>query len=189
METHSVTVAPRLRISTPPRHSTSVTYLITFSCYGAHLHGDERGSVDPDHNQLGSPMLPAKDGLLRYEQDHMTQLPYLLDEPRRSIVLSAIESTCRYRGWQLHAAHVRQNHIHVVVSCECAPEKTALAFKAYASRSLNQASLDSPDRKRWTRHFSIRLIGDLAARERAIRYVATKQGEPMTLFVADERAP
>jgi len=26
-----------------------LTYLITFSCYGSHLHGSENGSVDRDH--------------------------------------------------------------------------------------------------------------------------------------------
>lgn len=30
-------------------------YLITFACYGAHLHGHETGSVDRHHNRYGSP--------------------------------------------------------------------------------------------------------------------------------------
>ena len=25
-------------------------YLLTFACYGERLHGDQRGSVDPNHN-------------------------------------------------------------------------------------------------------------------------------------------
>jgi hypothetical protein len=34
-------------------------YLIIFACYGAHLHGDERGSVDRFHNVPGGRLLPA----------------------------------------------------------------------------------------------------------------------------------
>ena len=34
---------------------TSMTYLITFACYGCHLHGEETGSVDPAHNGWTKP--------------------------------------------------------------------------------------------------------------------------------------
>ncbi len=30
-------------------------YLFTFACYGTHLHGDERGSVDHLHNVPRTP--------------------------------------------------------------------------------------------------------------------------------------
>ena len=36
------------------RKGAVVTYLITFACYGCHLHGDESGSVDREHNLPGS---------------------------------------------------------------------------------------------------------------------------------------
>jgi hypothetical protein len=32
-----------------------MTYLITFSCYGARVHGDERGTVDRHHNWKATP--------------------------------------------------------------------------------------------------------------------------------------
>ena len=32
-------------------------FLITFSCYGTRLHGDESGSVDRDHNAYHAPFL------------------------------------------------------------------------------------------------------------------------------------
>src|SRR6266446_4923630 len=37
--------------------SSPVTYLITFACYGCHLHGSESGSVDREHNVHGTPLL------------------------------------------------------------------------------------------------------------------------------------
>ncbi|MGH9840991.1 MAG: hypothetical protein ACREEM_19730 [Blastocatellia bacterium] len=44
-----------------------LAYLITFRCYGTWLHGDERGSVDRDHNIYRTPFLPrdAKSGRRR----------------------------------------------------------------------------------------------------------------------------
>jgi hypothetical protein len=34
-----------------------VIYLITFACYGCHLHGDESGSVDREHSLPGTPVV------------------------------------------------------------------------------------------------------------------------------------
>jgi len=36
-----------------------MTYLITFACYGCHLYGEGRGSVDRNHNLLGSRVVEA----------------------------------------------------------------------------------------------------------------------------------
>jgi hypothetical protein len=36
-----------------------VIYLIIFACYGCHLHGNEPGSVDREHNVPGTPNLEA----------------------------------------------------------------------------------------------------------------------------------
>ncbi len=37
--------------------STPLAYFITFTCCGTWLHGDERGSVDREHNTPGTPVL------------------------------------------------------------------------------------------------------------------------------------
>ena len=36
-----------------------LAFLITFSTYGAWLHGKEVGSVDRDHNEPETPFVPA----------------------------------------------------------------------------------------------------------------------------------
>jgi REP element-mobilizing transposase RayT len=68
--------------------------------------------------------------LLAFERKHLIQPPYLLDEARRAVVLGAIQSVCQYRGWKLFAAHVRQNHVHVVVDICGVPDREAQDFKA-----------------------------------------------------------
>jgi len=46
-----------------------VTYLITFACYGSHLHGDESGSVDRNHNVPGHRLVPADETRALRERD------------------------------------------------------------------------------------------------------------------------
>ena len=89
-----------------------MTYLITFACYGCHLHGDESGSVDVGHNVPGTPILEANFLRAAHEKLRMDQIPYHLDRIRRDAVLEAIQEVCRHRGWRLLAAHVRSNRAH-----------------------------------------------------------------------------
>ena len=160
-------------------------YFITFACYGARLHGDESGSVDRRHNLPGSPSLEAHLKRVAAETERMEQTPYLLDRERRAIVLTTLHEVCLHRGWTLWAAHVRTNHVHVVVEAEIAPERIMNAFKSYASRSLNSLGIDKPDRKRWSRHGSTRWLWTDESVQEAIRYVVDEQGEPMAVFVAE----
>ncbi len=78
----------------------------------------------------------------------MFPVPYLLDKDRRMTVLDALREVCSYRGWNLWAAHVRTNHVHVIVEAEVRPENVMNALKSYASRSLDRLATDGPDRKR-----------------------------------------
>ena len=87
-------------------------YLITFVCYGCHLHGSESGSVDQEHNVPGTPTLQVDSARAAAERERMNQAPYDLDQIRRDAVLEAIQEVCARRGWNLLAAHVRTNHVH-----------------------------------------------------------------------------
>jgi REP element-mobilizing transposase RayT len=164
-----------------------IAYFISWTCYGQWLHGDRRGSVDPENNEFGRPWLPPDSSRRQEEHELSSQPPYELDAPRRRVVLRAIREVCAHRGWTLHAAHVRKLHVHVVVSGDRDPDHMMNDFKAYASRALNAAGFDSPDRKRWTRHGSTRHIDDPRHLAAAVNYVLNMQGEPMERW--PERLP
>jgi REP element-mobilizing transposase RayT len=164
-----------------------VTYLITFTCYGSHLHGDEAGSVDRRHNLVGSPAVEPNPKRILAERGVMRQLPYAMDQRCREAVLASIVDRCSKRGWNLFAVHVRTNHVHVVVEGEAAPERIMNDLKAYASRCLNEAGMESPDRKRWARHGSTRWLRDRESVGAAIRYVVEKQGDPRAIYVSGRR--
>jgi REP element-mobilizing transposase RayT len=151
------------------------------------MHGEESGSVDRKHNLAGSRPLDPNPTRLVAER-HLTDQPvYTLDQPRRDAVLASILDRARQRGWTILAAHVRVNHVHIVVSADAAPERVMNDLKSYASRILNQNGFDTADRKRWARHGSTRWLRERDDVENAIRYIIEKQGDPMAAYIAADR--
>jgi REP element-mobilizing transposase RayT len=163
-----------------------MNYFITFACYGARLHGNDAGSVDRSHNAYGTRLLEPTPARSTSAQGRMVQTPYVLDPPRRSLVLSCFRDVCTYREWNLLAAHVRTNHVHVVVSAAEKPESVMNTLKAYASRKLNESGLEASDRRRWSRHGSTRYLWNHEQVQDAVSYVADGQGNAMSLYVNQE---
>ncbi len=117
----------------------------------------------------------------------LKQAPYEMDHSQRDIVLKAIGEVCRYRCWHLLAAHVRSNHVHIVVDSDVAPEAIMNAFKSYASRALNLDAPGHSGRLRWARHGSTRYLWSPERVAAAVRYVLDQQGDPMACYQAPER--
>ena len=113
-------------------------YLITFACYGAHLHGGASGSVDRRHKQFGSRLLEANPQRESAETSSMQQAPYALDQEARSAVLEALREVCLHRGWGLLAAHVRTNHVHVILEPRLALPPILRWLKGRTGRKANQ---------------------------------------------------
>ena len=105
-----------------------------------------------------------------------------MGQSRRDVVLTSLRERCAERRWSLWAAHVRTNHVHLVVEAEAHPERIMNDLKSFASRCLNQKGLDEPDRKRWARHGSTRWLWKRDEVSAAIRYVVDGQGDPMSVF-------
>jgi REP element-mobilizing transposase RayT len=150
-------------------------YFITFRCYGTWLHGDERGSVDRRHNAFETPKLPPNPARRHHEEQLLCAPPMSLSPEQRRVVSETIAEVCAHRAWTPHAASVRTNHVHVVLSAECAPERVMNDLKAWSTRRLRDARLIPPQRRVWSRHGSTRYLwtgDDVAA---ACRYVAEEQ--------------
>ncbi len=163
-----------------------MTYFVTFACYGCHLHGDELGSVDKRHNLPGARLLESDPARVSVERGRMDQPQYGMDGIRRDAVLASVIERCSKNGWDLLAAHVRTNHVHLVVEAEVKPERIMNDLKSYASRLLNRLGLDEPARKRWARHGSTRWLWEREQVSAAIRYVVDEQGDPMAVFERKE---
>lgn len=166
-----------------------MTYLITFACYGCHLHGDEVGSVDRKHKLYGSRLVAPDPKRASAQSRRMDQAPYDMDQIRRDTVLAAILERCVDRQWTLLAAHIRTNHVHIVIDADVPPERIMNDLKSYASRCLSRVGLDTPARKRWARHGSTQWLWKPENVSAAIRYVVDEQGDPMAVFEEGQPLP
>jgi len=169
--------------------ASPLAYFITFSTYGAWLHGRDLGSVDKQHNQVGMAFLPSDLEKETNERANMREPSYLLDAARRKVVLRTILEVAAHRGWKVWACHVRSTHVHVIVSGNTKPEKIMSDFKAYASRRLKEQLQKQADCKRWTQHGSTRYLwrdGPLAEK---IDYVLNRQGVPLEVYDGREVSP
>ena len=157
-----------------------LTYLLTFATYGTWLPGQD-GSVSRGQNLFGSRLPEPVPHFEAGAKKRLVDAPFLLDAESRLKVLASIQEVCAHRGWFLQAAHIRSNHVHVVVSANQTPELVMTAFKAYASRALNGVDFGQ---RRWVRHGSTRYLWTRESIHAAVRYVVCEQGEPMAVFEA-----
>ena len=160
-----------------PDMSFPRAYLLTWTSYGTWLHGDDRGSVDADHNVPDTPYvdpdLPRQmRSALRQPRGAVT-----LDAQSREIVHQTVIEHCEHRGWELLGLNVRSNHVHAIVSCGEVPPETVLSqLKAWSTRRLRAAGVVPAGQKIWTEHGSTRYLWDARAVRDAGDYVAEGQG-------------
>ena len=138
--------------------------------------------MDLKHNALGTRVLTGDCKREQSEKGLMNQARYTLDEPRRKVVVEAIQEVCQHRDWNLVALHARSTHVHAVVEARVDPERILVDFTRYASRRLTRMGFDARGRKRWARHGSTRWLKNPEQVSAAVRYVVDEQGEPMLFF-------
>ena len=154
-----------------------LAYFITFTCYGTWLPHGKSTSVNAKCNTNGHTFL----------SEHFTPdcfklnkaPPVILDFDDRNIIVNTLKEVFLFKNWGLLSAHVRTNHVHVVVNAPIKPDIILNTFKAYASRNLNKKSVMQ---NRWTRHGSTQYLWSVENVESAIKYVIEEQGEPMAVY-------
>jgi len=154
-----------------------VGFFITWTCYGCWLHGDERGSVDDQHNVFGTPILPKQYRRKIAVREQLTHEPVRLNSEARSCVALTISDHANKRDWELLAVNVRSNHVHVVIRfADISPEKMMGEWKAWSTRRLRASGLIIAGRPVWTRHGSTRYLWDEREIEPTVDYVMEGQG-------------
>jgi hypothetical protein len=78
----------------------ALAYLLTFTTYGIHLPGSEKGAVNIKHCIPGSPMLKFDPGRKTHWRSRLIDPPWVLDGEARHLTLQAILDVCAYaNGW------------------------------------------------------------------------------------------
>jgi len=162
-----------------------LAYLITFTCYGTHLPGSEKLSVDQLHREYGTPYVAPNRPYEDYAARLMKEPQFRLDENSRWEVLGAIVGHCKKKRWRPVAIHIRSTHCHSVIEAGNAPSKRMRdQFKAAASKRLNENVRRVT--KRWTRGGSCECLWKPADVAAAVDYVLNRQGNPMSTYFDDE---
>ena len=84
-----------------------LAYLITFTTYGAWLHGRDIGSVDKHHNEPDTPFLPPDPISEDAMQRNMREAPYLLDA-----LAASEQADARQRQGRRHRQNDRSRDTH-----------------------------------------------------------------------------
>ncbi len=163
------------------QYNNPVAYLITFVTYGTWLHGDDRGSVDRNHNVHGTPRLQPDAALERHRRHLLKHAPTVLNAAMRGAVDAAIREVCEHRKWILLEMNVRTNHVHVLVSSPKSADDVLRDFKAYATRKIRRAGCAPPSAEIWADGGSKRMLYNLQSVVRAARYVVEAQGPDLPM--------
>ncbi len=106
-------------------------WLLTWTTYGTWLPGDARGfvsNVGDDtghgirHNHPGAEYDADHPGLHRYMQARLKCSPIYLTQDQAPVLLAQFQETAGYRRWQMLAAAIMANHVHLVVGVHGDPD-------------------------------------------------------------------
>lgn len=156
--------------------SAPLAAFITFRTYGTWLHGDERGSVDLEHNIFGTPRIAPNTSRQDYEAQLLKCPAVKLESDQRECTRIAVREACNIRNWPLFALNVRTNHVHIVAATDTSAKKAMAAFKAYATTEMRRRGVWMERHGPWARGGSARLIWTQSQLERATYYVMHRQG-------------
>ncbi|KAA1258012.1 hypothetical protein LF1_05030 [Rubripirellula obstinata] len=145
-------------------------YFLTWTTYGTWLPGDDRGWRKRDEPESQPP-----NALFRsMAEADMTEPAFILSVTDRATVKETIQKHCHIRGWPLHVANPRTNHVHVVVTAPgYKPETVRDQLKAWCTRNLKETYSDRE--KFWTEGASRRYLNTEEELEAAIMYASEAQ--------------
>ncbi|QDT07232.1 Transposase IS200 like protein [Rubripirellula lacrimiformis] len=149
-----------------------VAFFITWPTYGTWLPGDTRGWVEYRHGwQLPQPSLELEC------RSQMTEDACKLTLPMRLLCNKQVRETCQFRGWQVHAANCRSNHMHIVIGAnEATPKKIRRDIKAWCTRRLKE-DFDSKRENWWAERGSIRWVWNEESLATVVGYATEAQDQ------------
>ena len=124
----------------PPPHqrfSLGLTqWHITFGTYGTRLHGDDRPTVDKQHNELNTPFVSRASDRLRSERERMKFPPRCLTIGQQVFVETELAGICERGGWTFRVCAAGPDHVHVL--CDVVPEVHGEKVRRLIKRWLGQ---------------------------------------------------
>lgn len=111
---------------------------------------------------------------MRSEMDNKR---FLLKKEMQKVSEIVISEVCEQKGYFLHAANARSNHIHTVISAKLDPDLIARTLKSYITRRLREKDMVGETERVWSRGNSCRYLWKPREVARAVEYVLYGQGD------------
>jgi REP element-mobilizing transposase RayT len=173
-------------------------WLLTNTCYGAWLPGDERGFVgrvwehrllDPAaprvvHSWAGTDYDKNMPGLERASGKRLKAPPIKLTTALAETALAQFRETADHRGWTIMAVAIMFNHFHMVVGVPGDPNPSKILgdLKSWATRALTKRFGQPKSETWWTERGSKRKLGNEEAILAAVHYVLYEQPNPLVTW-------
>ena len=123
-----------------------LAFFITWSVYGTHLQGDERGW----RRRRKGPQEP-KPRLAEWRRERLKHDVLLLSHEQRTKVEQECQRHCEHRHWKLWVVNARSNHVHAVVTAvDCSGKTVRDQLKANCTRGLRERWPVFCDRQVWS---------------------------------------
>lgn len=151
--------------------SDPLAFFITWTTYGSHLQGEERGwRRRRQGNQLPQPRLA------QWRRERLKYDAILLLPSERAVVKNECQRHCDHRGWHLWEVNARSNHVHVVVTANgYSAQVVRDQLKANCTRGLRQQWKQFCDRVVWTVGGDCECVNSEDELERVCLYVREAQ--------------
>ena len=123
-----------------------LAFFITWTVYGTHLQGDERGWRKWRQGEQ-----QPKPKLAQWRQDQLSHPIILLSPEQRRIVEAECRRHSDHRSWRLWEVNARTNHVHVVVTAiDVSGKLVRDQLKANCTRGLREQNTVFRDRPVWS---------------------------------------
>ena len=123
-----------------------LAFFVTWTIYGSHLQGDERGWRRPSKGWQ-----PPQPQLAEWRRERLIHEVLPLSNEQRRIVELECHRHCDHRNWNLWAVNARSNHVHVVATANgCSGKTVRDQLKANSTRGLREKWAAFRDRPVWT---------------------------------------
>jgi REP element-mobilizing transposase RayT len=156
---------------------------LTFSTYGARLHGDDRPTVDRDHNERGTPFLAPDSEREAFARVSMSFPPIFFTLEQRCFIEETVPSICERGKWTLVLCAAGPDHVHTLLGADedIHGKQIRRWFKHWLTRSLDgrwSAPVRPDGMSWWCEGGSTKPVTDELYFASTLRYIRDQRATP-----------